>query len=194
MATCPAGLDRAALPIGAALGALLHATVVFALGRIRRPAGRHTAVPGSLTAPAVSLALVFLAVVPAVAGLAATPPTGGRGVPVIYYGDEQGFTGDGDDRRARQDMFDTQVPSYADDRRIGSAAGPYDINADMYRRMAEMTRVRAADARLRRGAVKVRVADQEPGVLALSRLDEAVANLKRYKAAVLKAAVEGKLT
>ena len=96
----------------------------------------------------------------------------GRGVPVIYYGDEQGFTGDGDDRRARQDMFETRVPSYADDRRIGAAAGPFDTDADMYRRIAEMTRVRAADARLRRGAVRVRVADQEPGILALSRLDE----------------------
>ena len=68
----------------AALGALLHATVVVALGRIRRPAGRRSTVPGSLTAPAVSLALVLLAVVPAVVALAATPPTGGRGVPVMF--------------------------------------------------------------------------------------------------------------
>ena len=95
----------------------------------------------------------------------------GRGVPVIYYGDEQGFTGDGDDRRARQDMFTTRTPSYADDRRIGSAAGPFDINADMYRRIAELTRARAGDVRLRRGRVVVRTADQTPGVLALSRLD-----------------------
>lgn len=96
----------------------------------------------------------------------------GRGVPVIYYGDEQGFTGDGDDRRARQDMFDTQVPSYADDRRVGSAAGPFDQSADMYRRIAEMTRVRAADRRLRHGRVAIRIADQTPGVLAISRLDD----------------------
>ncbi|MDF2092031.1 apolipoprotein N-acyltransferase [Knoellia sp. 3-2P3] len=68
----------------AALGALLHATVVVALGRIRRLAGRRSTVPGSLTALAVSLALVLLAVVPAVAALAATPPTGGRGVPVMF--------------------------------------------------------------------------------------------------------------
>ncbi|GAA0645526.1 alpha-amylase family glycosyl hydrolase [Brevundimonas lenta] len=96
----------------------------------------------------------------------------GRGVPVIYYGDEQGFTGDGDDRRARQDMFETRTTSYADDRRIGAASGPYDTNADMYRRLAEMTRVRAADARLRHGRVVVRTADQTPGVLAISRLDD----------------------
>ncbi|WP_332676909.1 alpha-amylase family glycosyl hydrolase [Brevundimonas sp.] len=96
----------------------------------------------------------------------------GRGVPVIYYGDEQGFTGDGDDRRARQDMFPTRVPSYADDRRIGSASGPFDVDADMYRRIAEMSRVRAADKRLRHGRVVVRTADQTPGVLAISRLDD----------------------
>ena len=28
-----------------------------------------------------------------------------RGQPVVYYGDEQGFTGDGGDKDARQDMF-----------------------------------------------------------------------------------------
>lgn len=96
----------------------------------------------------------------------------GRGVPVIYYGDEQGFTGDGDDRRARQDMFQTRTPAYADDRRIGAASGPFDTDADLYRRIAAMTAVRASDARLRRGRVVVRTADQTPGVLAISRLDD----------------------
>ena len=33
-----------------------------------------------------------------------------RGNPVIYYGDEQGFVGDGGDQLARQDMFPSQVP------------------------------------------------------------------------------------
>lgn len=97
----------------------------------------------------------------------------GRGIPVIYYGDEQGFTGDGDDRRSRQDLFETRTASYADDRRIGQAAAPYDTDADMYRRLAGLTRVRAADARLRHGRVAVRIADQTPGVLAVSRLDDA---------------------
>ena len=32
-----------------------------------------------------------------------------RGNPVVYYGDEQGFTGDGGDKDARQDMFASQV-------------------------------------------------------------------------------------
>ena len=34
-----------------------------------------------------------------------------RGNPVIYYGDEQGFTGDGGDQDARQDMFPARSPS-----------------------------------------------------------------------------------
>ena len=42
----------------------------------------------------------------------------------------------------------------------------------MYRLIAEMARVRAADRRLRHGRVAVRVADQEPGILAISRLDD----------------------
>jgi glycosidase len=54
-----------------------------------------------------------------------------RGVPVVYYGDEQGFAGTGGDQDARQDMFATQTPLYRTDRRIGvsqtSAADPQDI-------------------------------------------------------------------
>ena len=42
-----------------------------------------------------------------------------RGQPVVYYGDEQGFIGDGGDQDARQDMFPSQVASYNDDDLIG---------------------------------------------------------------------------
>jgi glycosidase len=45
-----------------------------------------------------------------------------RGVPVIYYGDEQGFTGDGGDQDSRQDMMPSQVASYNDDQLIGTQA------------------------------------------------------------------------
>jgi hypothetical protein len=37
-----------------------------------------------------------------------------RGVPTIYSGDEQGFTGDGDDQDAREDMFASKVAVYND--------------------------------------------------------------------------------
>ena len=45
-----------------------------------------------------------------------------RGQPVVYYGDEQGFTGDGGDQDARQDMFASKVASYNDDDLIGTSA------------------------------------------------------------------------
>ncbi|HWT13468.1 MAG TPA: alpha-amylase family glycosyl hydrolase, partial [Allosphingosinicella sp.] len=45
-----------------------------------------------------------------------------RGVPTIYYGDEQGFVGDGGDQDSRQDMFPSQVATYNDDRLVGSTA------------------------------------------------------------------------
>ena len=35
-----------------------------------------------------------------------------RGVPTIYYGDEQGFVGTGGDQQSRQDMFPSKVASY----------------------------------------------------------------------------------
>src|SRR4029453_8720821 len=43
-----------------------------------------------------------------------------RGSPVVYYGDEQGFTGDGGDKDARQDMFANVVGTYADNDLIGT--------------------------------------------------------------------------
>lgn len=94
----------------------------------------------------------------------------GRGPPVIYYGDEQGFTGDGDDKASRQDMFETRVPDYADDRRIGSADEAFDAEATLYGRIAALARIRAGDERLRRGDSLIRRADQDPGLLAISRV------------------------
>ena len=45
-----------------------------------------------------------------------------RGNPVVYYGDEQGFTGPGGDQDARQTMFASQVPDYLDDDLLGTDA------------------------------------------------------------------------
>ena len=54
-----------------------------------------------------------------------------RGQPVVYYGDEQGFIGDGGDKDARQDMFPSQVASYNDDDLIGTDATTAVANFDM---------------------------------------------------------------
>ena len=54
-----------------------------------------------------------------------------RGQPVVYYGDEQGFTGDGGDKDARQDMMPSQVGSYNDDDLIGTDATTAVANFDV---------------------------------------------------------------
>lgn len=95
-----------------------------------------------------------------------------RGTPVIYYGDEQGFTGDGDDRRSREDMFASRVASYNDNRLIGGAGGSaerYDTNAALYRRISEMAKVRTDNPVLRHGLQVVRAAGDKPGLFAVSR-------------------------
>jgi glycosidase len=53
-----------------------------------------------------------------------------RGIPVIYYGDEQGFTGDGGDRGAREDMMPSKTPSYNDNDLIGTDKTTADDNFD----------------------------------------------------------------
>ena len=79
-----------------------------------------------------------------------------RGQPVVYYGDEQGFTGAGGDKDARQDMFATQTADYTDDEVVDGAGGTigsrdrYDPNAPMYKHIAAMQRLRAPAPRARR--------------------------------------------
>ena len=92
-----------------------------------------------------------------------------RGVPTIYYGDEQGFAGDGGYGGARQDMFETRVAAYRDDRIVGGAQPAFSTEAPLYRAIAEMARLRQADVRLRRGLQTVRFAAETPGLLAVSR-------------------------
>jgi len=96
-----------------------------------------------------------------------------RGVPVIYYGDEQGFTGDGRDQDAREDMFPSRVDIYNDNRLIGTDATTADDNFDrdhpIYRAIAEMAKLRAKTPALRRGVQQVLRADEKPGLLALNR-------------------------
>jgi glycosidase len=97
-----------------------------------------------------------------------------RGVPTIYYGDEQGFTGDGDYADSREDMFESQVASYNDNRLVGSTAkGPrsaFDAGGVLYRRIAELARLRTATPALRDGRQVVRAASDRPGLLAFSRI------------------------
>jgi glycosidase len=96
-----------------------------------------------------------------------------RGVPVIYYGDEQGFAGTGGDQDARQDMFASQVPSYVADRRIGTVRATFDRNHQLYRTIAALSALRAAHPALRGGRQIVRNYSDAPGLFAVSRIDPA---------------------
>jgi glycosidase len=100
-----------------------------------------------------------------------------RGVPVVYYGDEQGYAGTGNDQDARQDLFATQVASYKADRRLGVSTQPavgaaaFDRNHPLYRIIAELSALRATHEPLRRGQQIVRSYSEQPGLFAVSRID-----------------------
>jgi pullulanase-type alpha-1,6-glucosidase len=98
-----------------------------------------------------------------------------RGQPVIYYGDEQGFVGDGGDKLARQDMFPSQVPEYNDDDLIGTdattAADNFDPTHPIYQALGAYARVYQAHKALRSGAQIHRFSTSGPGVYAFSRID-----------------------
>lgn len=99
-----------------------------------------------------------------------------RGIPVIYYGDEQGFTGDGGDVDAREDMFASQVAEYNDNNLIGTnattAQDNFDKNHPMFAALSQLAEIRMHHKALRRGATFVRLVDPKRKVLALSRVDK----------------------
>ena len=100
-----------------------------------------------------------------------------RGVPVVYYGDEQGFTGDGGDQDARQDMMPSRTPSYLADRRVGLRLKPdpqgasFDLQHPIAQAIAKLSAMRRAHAALRSGRQVVRNYSDSPGLFAVSRLD-----------------------
>ncbi|MEZ0029048.1 pullulanase-type alpha-1,6-glucosidase [Kitasatospora sp. MAP12-15] len=97
-----------------------------------------------------------------------------RGQPVVYYGDEQGFTGPGGDKDARQDMFASQVASYNSDAVIGGTPGSadrYGQSGPLYQGIASLAALRKANPALADGAQIERYAADGPGVYAFSRID-----------------------
>jgi hypothetical protein len=98
-----------------------------------------------------------------------------RGQPVVYYGDEQGFVGDGGDKDAREDMFANTVPSYADNDPIGtdetSADDNFDRDHPLYGTISELAKLSRQHPALRSGAQIHRVSSAGPGVYAFSRID-----------------------
>jgi len=97
-----------------------------------------------------------------------------RGQPVVYYGDEQGFTGDGGDKDAREDMFANRVDVYADNDLIGTDETSADDNFDrvhpLYRSIRDFAGLYQRYGALRSGAQIDRYSSDGPGVYAFSRI------------------------
>lgn len=100
-----------------------------------------------------------------------------RGSPVIYYGDEQGFVGDGNDQDAREDMFASRVPSYNDNRLLGTdhttATASFDDRHPLYRLIATLGALRKAHPALVTGRQVTRSFADRPGLFSVSRFDPA---------------------
>ncbi|MDO7868866.1 pullulanase-type alpha-1,6-glucosidase [Nocardioides jiangxiensis] len=98
-----------------------------------------------------------------------------RGNPVVYYGDEQGFTGSGGDKDARQTMFASKVAEYLDDDEIGTerthASDAFDTAAPLYRQIAGLAELRREHPALADGVQIQRYAADGPGVYAFTRTD-----------------------
>ncbi|MEE1928617.1 pullulanase-type alpha-1,6-glucosidase [Streptomyces sp. TRM 70351] len=99
-----------------------------------------------------------------------------RGNPVVYYGDEQGFTGAGGDKDARQTLFASRTPDYLDESandQIGTARthakDAYDTRHPLYRSIAALSKLTRRHPALRDGTQVERYADDGPGVYAFSR-------------------------
>jgi alpha-amylase len=98
-----------------------------------------------------------------------------RGNPVVYYGDEQGFTGTGGDQFARQTLFPSQVPDYLDDDLLGTdathAAANFNPSHPLYQDISELAELTREHPALRDGAHQHRYASEGPGIYAFSRID-----------------------
>jgi glycosidase len=105
-----------------------------------------------------------------------------RGVPVIYYGDEQGFVGDGGDQASRQDMMPSLVASYNDDDLLATdnttADDNFDINHLFYQSFAKYAELYQKYSALRFGEQVVVYAQDKPGLFAITRKIKATSEIK----------------
>ncbi|WP_077066565.1 alpha-amylase family glycosyl hydrolase [Catenovulum maritimum] len=99
-----------------------------------------------------------------------------RGIPVIYYGDEQGFVGKGGDMDSRQDMMPSKTATYNEDDVLGTdlstAANNFDTKHPLYTAFADLAKTFKAHKSLRQGVHHTRAFTTDgPGVYAFSRVE-----------------------
>ncbi|MCM1969948.1 pullulanase-type alpha-1,6-glucosidase [Streptomyces sp. G1] len=86
-----------------------------------------------------------------------------RGNPVIYSGDEQGFTGAGGDKDARQPLFASKAADYLDDDQLGTArthaSDAYDPEHPLYKQISALAKLTKDHPALRDGVQSERFSD-----------------------------------
>ncbi len=96
-----------------------------------------------------------------------------RGIPIIYYGDEQGFVGDGGDQDSRQDMMPSFVSTYNDDVLLQTKATTADDNFDeqhpIFKQLKGFSHVYYSYPALRHGQHKTLYSESSTGLFAYSR-------------------------
>ncbi len=96
-----------------------------------------------------------------------------RGIPVIYYGDEQGFVGSGGDRYARQDMLPSEVVGYNNENLLATDKTTADANFDtqhlFYQKFADYADIYQRYPALRYGVQTTLYSQNTPGIYAFSR-------------------------
>ncbi len=97
-----------------------------------------------------------------------------RGQPVIYYGDEQGMVGIGNDMGAREDMFASRAPRFRELSLLGTARtgadDKFDTRHPFYQAIRTLSALRTSHPGLSRGAMLVRRSGQ-PHLFAFSRIE-----------------------
>ena len=96
-----------------------------------------------------------------------------RGVPVIYYGDEQGFVGDGGDQDSRQDMMPSLVETYNDDDLLATDSttkeNNFDRNHPFYVEFSKYSKLYQQYPALRFGEQSTLFSQKEAGLFVIKR-------------------------
>ena len=96
-----------------------------------------------------------------------------RGVPIIYYGDEQGFIGKGGDQDSRQNMMPSLVASYNEDNVLATnkttADDNFDLSHPFYKLFGQYSHIYYSYPALRNGVQQTLYQQDTPGVFAISR-------------------------
>jgi len=97
-----------------------------------------------------------------------------RGIPVIYYGDEQGFVGDGGNHESRQDMMPSMVATYNDDDLLANNKSTRDDNFDqdnlLYQSLSTYAQLYQQHPALRHGKQNTIFAQKKAGLFVFNRV------------------------